>query len=119
MKNSKCKTGDFCFETIYDPYRKSSDDTFDEIYRRYLKDDTRIIEKNGLTYYKAVYISKLTIDNMDSLEVVLPWEINPNKDCIFVDEDGNKYEYRGYETMSFDREIPEWYLLFFLFRKVI
>ncbi len=109
MKKSKRQADDFHIETIYDPYCKSSDDTFDEIYQRYLEDNNRIIERNGLIYYKAAQIYKLTICNGNSLEVALPWKINPKKNCIIVDENGNQYEYRGCEMMSFRREIPEWH----------
>lgn len=109
VKNSKHKTDDFHIETIYDPYRKSPNDKFDEIYQRYLDDDSMIIEINGAIYYKAAQISKLTIRNEHSLEVVLPWKIEPEKDCIIIDENGNQYKYLSCETMSFGGEIPEWY----------
>lgn len=109
MKKSKRQDNDFHTETIYDPYCKSSDDTFDEIYQRYLEDNNRIIERNGLIYYKAAQIYKLTICNENSLEVVLPWKINPEKNCIIVDENGNQYEYQGCKMMSFRGEIPEWH----------
>ena len=109
MKKRKRQSDDFHIETIYDSYRRSDDDTFNEIYQRYLKDDSRMIEIDGLIYYRVAQISKLTIHNEYSLEVVLPWEINPEKDCIIIDENGNQYEYRGCETMSFRGEIPEWH----------
>jgi len=41
MKKRKRQSDDFHIETIFDPYCKSSDDTFDEIYQRYLEDDSR------------------------------------------------------------------------------
>ena len=95
--------------TIYDPYRISADDTFDDIYERYLKDSSRICEIDGLVYYKAAEIEKLSI-HQDSLIVALPVEISPNSNCVLVDENGNMYEYRGSETMCFRRGIPEWYM---------
>ena len=109
MKKRKRQADDFHIEKIYDPYCKSSDDKFDMIYQRYLEDDSRMIEIDGLIYYRAAQISKLTIRNEYSLEVVLPWKIEPEKGCIIVDENGNRYEYRGCEMMSFRGEIPEWY----------
>lgn len=109
MNKRKRQSDDFHIETIYDPYRRSDDDTFNEIYQRYLEDDSRMIEIDGLIYYRAAQISKLTIRNEYSLEVVLPWKIEPKKDCIIVDENGNQYEYKGCEMMSFRGEIPEWY----------
>lgn len=95
-------------ETIYDPYRRSDDDTFNEIYQRYLEDNDRIIELNSLTYYKAAVIYKVTLHEVGII-VALPWKIEPENDCIIVDEKGNQYEYRGCEMMSFRGEIPEWY----------
>ena len=109
MKKRKRQADDFHIETIYDPYSKSAHDTFDEIYQRYLEDESRMIEIDGLIYYRAAQISKLTLRNEYSLDVVLPWEIAPEKDCIIIDENGNQYEYRGCETMSFGGRIPEWY----------
>ena len=109
MKKRKRQSDDFHIEMIFDPYCKSSDDTFDEIYQRYLEDDSRMIEIDGLIYYRAAQIYKLTIRNEYSLEVVLPWKIEPEKDCIIVDENGNQYEYKGCEMMRFSGEIPEWY----------
>lgn len=109
MKKSKQQADDFHIETIYDPYRKSADDTFDEIYQRYLEDIDRVFEMDGLTYYKAAQIAKLNIRNEIILEVVLPWEINPDNNCTIVDENGNHYEYKVATMMSFMGEIPEWY----------
>lgn len=109
MKKRKRQSDDFHIETIYDPYRRSDDDTFNEIYQRYLEDDSRMIEIDGLIYYRAAQISKLTIRNEYSLEVVLPWKIEPEKNCIIIDENGNQYEYKSCEMMSFRGEIPEWY----------
>lgn len=109
MKKRKRQADDFQIEKIYDPYCKSSDDKFDMIYQRYLEDDRRMIEIDGLIYYRAAQICKLTIRNEYSLEVVLPWKINPEKDCTIVDENGNQYEYQGCEMMSFRGEIPEWH----------
>ena len=109
MKKSKRQADDFLIETIYDPYSKSAHDTFDEIYQRYLEDDSRMIEINGLIFYRAAQISKLKIRNEYSLEVALPRTIEPEKDCIIIDENGNQYEYRSCEMMHFIGEIPEWY----------
>ena len=72
MKKSKRQANDFHIKMIYNPYCKSSDDTFDDIYQRYLDDDSRIIKIDGLIYYKAAQISKLTIHSEYSLEIVLP-----------------------------------------------
>lgn len=109
MKKSKRQADDFRIETIYDPYRKSAHDTFDEIYQRYLDDDDKVFEMDGLTYYKAAEITKFTIHNEISLEVVLPWDIRPENNGIIVDENGNQYKYMGCEMMSFRERIPEWY----------
>ena len=109
MKKSKRQADDFHIEMIYDPYRKSADDTFDEIYQHYLEDADSSFEMNGLTYFKTVQIAKLTIRNEVSLEVVLPRKINPESECMIIDENGNQYEYKGCEMMSFRGEIPEWY----------
>jgi len=108
MKKSKRQADDFHIETIYDPYRKSADDTFDVIYQRYLEDVDRSFEIDGLTYYRAAVIHKVTLHEVGII-VALPWKIKPEKDCIFIDENGNQYEYRGCEMMRFSREIPEWY----------
>ena len=108
MKKRKRQSDDFHIETIYDPYRRSDDDTFNEIYQRYLEDNDRIIELNGLTYYKAAVIHKVTLHEVGII-VALPWKIEPENDCIIVDENGNQYEYRGCEMMRFSGEIPEWY----------
>ena len=108
MKKRKRQSDDFHIETIYDPYRRSDDDTFNEIYQRYLEDNDRIIELNSLTYYKAAVIYKVTLHEVGII-VALPWNIEPENDCIIVDENGNQYEYRGCEMMRFSGEIPEWY----------
>ncbi|MCR4644961.1 MAG: hypothetical protein K5695_06085 [Oscillospiraceae bacterium] len=108
MKKRKRQSDDFHIETIYDPYRRSDDDTFNEIYQRYLEDNDRIIELNSLTYYKAAVIYKVTLHEVGII-VALPWKIEPENDCIIVDENGNQYEYRGCEMMRFSGEIPEWY----------
>lgn len=108
MKKRKRQSDDFHIETIYDPYRRSDDDTFNEIYQRHLEDNDRIIELNGLTYYKAAVIYKVTLHEVGII-VALPWKIEPENDCIIVDENGNQYEYRGCEMMRFSGEIPEWY----------
>ena len=108
MKKRKRQSDDFHIETIYDPYRRSDDDTFNEIYQRYLEDNDRIIELNNLTYYKAAVIYKVTLHEVGII-VALPWKIEPENDCIIVDENGNQYEYRGCEMMRFSGEIPEWY----------
>lgn len=108
MKKRKRQSDDFYIETIYDPYRRSDDDTFNEIYQRYLEDNDRIIELNSLTYYKAAVIYKVTLHEVGII-VALPWKIEPENDCIIVDENGNQYEYRGCEMMRFSGEIPEWY----------
>ena len=108
MKKRKRQSDDFHIETIYDPYRHSVDDTFNEIYQRYLEDNDRIIELNCLTYYKAAVIYKVTLHEVGII-VALPWKIEPENDCIIVDENGNQYEYRGCEMMRFSGEIPEWY----------
>ena len=108
MKKRKRQADDFHIETIYDPYSKSPDDTFNEKYQRYIEDNDRIVELDGLTFYKAAVIHKVVLHEV-GLIVALPWEINPEKDCIIVDENGNQYEYRGCEMMSFRGEIPEWH----------
>lgn len=108
MKKRKRQSDDFHIETIYDPYRRSDDDSFNEIYQRYLEDNDRIIELNSLTYYKAAVIYKVTLHEVGII-VALPWKIEPENDCIIVDENGNQYEYRGCEMMRFSGEIPEWY----------
>ena len=108
MKKRKRQSDDFHIETIYNPYRRSDDDTFNEIYQRYLEDNDRIIELNSLTYYKAAVIYKVTLHEVGII-VALPWKIEPENDCIIVDENGNQYEYRGCEMMRFSGEIPEWY----------
>ena len=108
MKKRKRQSDDFHIETIYDPYRRSDDDTFNEIYQRYLEDNDRIIELDGLTYYKAAVIHKVVLHET-GLIVALPWKINPEGNCIIVDENGNQYEYKGCEMMSFRSGIPEWH----------
>lgn len=108
MKKRKRQADDFHIETIYDPYRKSTDDTFDEIYQRYLEDADRSFEMDGLTYHKAAVIYKVTLHEVGII-VALPWKIEPEKDCFIIDENGNQYEYRGCEMMRFSGKIPEWY----------
>ena len=108
MEKSKHKANDFHIETVFDPYTENENDTFTEIYQRYLEDDEKAIEKDGLLFYKALQITKLFIHNKTSLEVVLPREIEPCKDCTIIDENGNRYEYNGTAMLNFKGEIPEW-----------
>ena len=108
MKRSKRKADDYHIETIYDPYRRSDDDTFDDIYQRYLVDADRSFEMDGLTYYKAAVIHKVTLHEMGII-VALPSEINPDQDSVIIDENGNQYRYRGLEMMNFGGRSPKWY----------
>lgn len=94
-------------ETIYDPYRISADDTFDEIYARYLKDKSTVCEIDGLIFYKAAQITKINI-RQKGLIVALPREVAPDNNCIYIDENGNRYDYRGAEMIRFKGTMPEW-----------
>ncbi len=96
------------FETIYDPYKRNDDDTFDDIYERYLMDCSTILTVGGLVYYKAALIEKINL-HQGSLLAALPIEINPRKGCILADEHGNKYKYLGDEIFSFRGNIPAWH----------
>ncbi len=96
-------------ETIYDPYKKYDDDTFDEIYERYLKDDSTCLTIDNLTFYKAALIERINL-RQGGLIVVLPSKINLRTGDILIDENENKYEYFGPVMFSFHRMIPDWYL---------
>ena len=108
MKKSKRQTEDFFIENVSDPYRISDDDDMNTIYQRYLKDEKRVIEIDGLKYFKAMRIDKVNFDDK-GLIAILPWDIDIKKNDVIIDENGNQYKYRGCEMMSFRGEIPEWY----------
>ena len=108
MKKSKRQTEGFFIENVFDPYRISDDDDMNKIYQRYLKDEKRVIEIDGLKYFKAMRIDKVNFDDT-GLIAILPWDIDIKKNDVIIDENGNQYKYRGCEMMSFRGEIPEWY----------
>ena len=108
MKKSKRQTEGFFIENVSDPYRISDDDDMNTIYQRYLKDEKRVIEIDGLKYFKAMRIDKVNFDDT-GLIAILPWDIDIKKNDVIIDENGNQYKYRGCEMMSFRGEIPELY----------
>lgn len=108
MKKSKRQTEGLFIENVSDPYRISDDDDMNTIYQRYLKDEKRVIEIDGLKYFKAMRIDKVNFDDT-GLIAILPWDIDIKKNDVIIDENGNQYKYRGCEMMSFRGEIPEWY----------
>ena len=105
MKKSKRQTEGFFIENVSDPYRISDDDDMNTIYQRYLKDEKRVIEIDGLKYFKAMRIDKVNFDDT-GLIAILPWDIDIKKNDVIIDENGNQYKYRGCEMMSFRGEIP-------------
>lgn len=108
MKKRKFSHDEFHIQTIYDPYRIDDNETFDVIYQRYLEDTEKTIDIDGVTYYKAMTISKINFCEK-RLNVVLPLGFNIRSGDIIIDENGNQYEYQGCATMSFGGKIPEWY----------
>ena len=98
-------------ETIYSPYHRSDDDSFNEYYQQYLQDSDAIVENNGITYYKALNIERFTrTDKVNAYFLVaLDNRMNLQTDDILADENGILFSVRGFAFIRFSGGCPEWY----------
>ena len=108
MKKSEKNSKKITIETLCKPYHQSPSDTLGDYYVRYINDESRTMVKDGMTYYKALSIERITAKET-FLIVALPAEIIKDAVSSFVDENGAKYKYKGIERLSFQPPIPAWY----------
>lgn len=80
------------------------------LYEQYLLDDSRIYEKDGITFYKLVDKKKIKVRGGMVL-ITVPREAVRNIDDYYCDETGNKILIETPIHMSFGANpIPQWYI---------
>ena len=100
MKKSEKNSKNITIETLYKPYHQSPSDTFGDYYVRYINDESRTMVKDGMTYYKALSIERITTKET-FLIAALPAEIIRDAVSSLVDENGVKYKYKVIARLSF------------------
>lgn len=110
MKKADRTSKNVTIKILLEPYRQSPSDTLDDCYVRYTADESRTIVRDGMTYYKALRVEKITAKET-FLIVALPAEILRDNVSLLVDENGAAYKYKGIEQHSFYGclSVPLWY----------
>lgn len=107
MKQRKTK---HLFGHFYSPYMNEENQTVDEWYNAFLKDEDKFRVINGVKYYKIIFHCRYYPRYIEDFSLYIlvdhdePLQIND----ILVDERGNEFILRGFMMIRFS-QIPEWY----------
>jgi len=97
------------YEIIYEPYRLTATDTFDDMLKRFIDHDNSLLIQDDLIYYQAFQIIRTTI-NGHCLIVALSNQIELRLGDKVIDNHNNTFEVKGFEMVRLSSgSFPNWY----------
>ena len=109
MKNPKLEQN-ITFRPIKSLYSiEGTNNSVNELYQRYIKDDEAIIEIDGLTYYKIIELYEFEASGTSAI-VTIDSKFRFKIDDKLIDENGKTYIVKGIEMDRLSTlGLPEWY----------
>ncbi len=108
MKNKK-EQRFISISPVKSPYKRSDDDSIQDLYERYKADPVGSIEMNGQIYYRVIARYIVTTERGTTLLCYIDSRINTRIGHELVDEDGHRFLLAGSEHVCFRNPFPEWY----------
>ncbi len=94
---------------LYSPYKNSKNDTMTEFYARYMDDIDKYVFIDGKKFCKIIYRCDWYVNDKFTHLAIFENIENLFQDDILVDEQGQEFIIKSFETVSFGGLMPEWY----------